>query len=93
MSRNTVRDLESCLQDSPPAAGRFSDILPRRRSAILAERFLFHRTQFPMKQKSRTPLIGYVRPLPFKVMLFLKNYLDATTLSTYAFSSSSLQPA
>jgi len=26
---------ESCLQDSPPAAGRFSDIIPLRRSAIL----------------------------------------------------------
>ena len=28
---------ESCLQDSPPAAGRFSDIIPLRRSAILPE--------------------------------------------------------
>ena len=28
-------------QDSPPAAGRVSDILPFRRSAILAERFSF----------------------------------------------------
>ena len=28
------------LQDSPPAAGRVSDILPFRRSAILAERLL-----------------------------------------------------
>ena len=27
---------ESCLQDSPPAAGRSSDILPLRRSAIIA---------------------------------------------------------
>ena len=26
---------ESCLQDSPPATGRFSDIIPLRRSAIL----------------------------------------------------------
>jgi len=26
---------ESCLQDSPPAAGRGSDILPLRRSAII----------------------------------------------------------
>ena len=26
---------ESCLQDSPPATGRFSDIIPPRRSAIL----------------------------------------------------------
>lgn len=34
-------------------AGRFSDIIPLRRSAILAERFLFHRTHFPMKQKTR----------------------------------------
>ena len=31
---------ESCSQDSPPAAGRFCDILPNRRSAILAERFM-----------------------------------------------------
>ena len=29
----------SYLQDSPPAAGRFSDMFPHRRSAILAERF------------------------------------------------------
>ena len=28
-------------QDSPPAAGRVSDILPFRRSAIRAERFYF----------------------------------------------------
>ena len=28
-------------QDSPPAAGRVSDIFPFRRSAILAERFYF----------------------------------------------------
>ena len=28
-------------QDSPPAAGRASDILPFRRSAIPAERFYF----------------------------------------------------
>ena len=26
---------ESCLQDSPPAAGRFSDIIPLGRSATL----------------------------------------------------------
>ena len=30
---------ESRLRDSPPAAGRVSDILPFRRSAIPAERF------------------------------------------------------
>ena len=30
---------ESCLQDSPPAAGRDSGTLPFRRSVILAERF------------------------------------------------------
>ena len=30
---------ESCLQDSPPAAGRFSDTLPLRRSAILSGAF------------------------------------------------------
>ncbi len=31
--------IESCLQDSSPAAGRFSDTIPFRRSAILAEHF------------------------------------------------------
>ena len=31
------------LQDSPPAAGRVSDIIPFRRSAILAERFSLDR--------------------------------------------------
>ena len=29
-----LSNIESCLQDSPPAAGRFRDILPCRRSAI-----------------------------------------------------------
>ena len=33
-------------QDSPPAAGRASDILPFRRSAILAERFYRMETKF-----------------------------------------------
>ncbi len=28
-------------QDSPPVAGRFGDIIPFHRSAILAERFCF----------------------------------------------------
>jgi len=38
-------------QDSPPAAGRASDILPFRRSACdPCEAFLFYRTHFPMKQ-------------------------------------------
>ena len=31
------------MQDSPPAAGHVSDIIPLRRSAILAERFLMDR--------------------------------------------------
>ena len=30
----SICKIESCLQDSTPAAGRFSDIIPRRRSAI-----------------------------------------------------------
>ena len=34
---------ESRRWDSPPAASRFSDTIPYRRSAIPAERFLFHR--------------------------------------------------
>ena len=33
--------IESCLQDFPPAAGRFCDIFHNRRSAIPAERYLF----------------------------------------------------
>ena len=31
------RKIESCSQDSPPAAGRFSDTLPLCRSAILSD--------------------------------------------------------
>ena len=46
---------ESSLLDSPPAAGCDSGTLPFRRSAILAERFCFHRTNFPMKQKRKLP--------------------------------------
>ena len=37
------------LQDSPPAAGRASDILPFCRSAILAERFYRMETKFPIR--------------------------------------------
>ena len=44
------------LQDSPPAAGRNGDMIPFRRSAILAERFWFHRTHFPMKPKEAAAL-------------------------------------
>ena len=36
-------------QDSPPAAGRASDILPFRRSAIPAERFYRMETKFPIR--------------------------------------------
>jgi len=36
-------------QDSPPAAGRVSDILPFRRSAIRAERFYRMETKFPIR--------------------------------------------
>ena len=36
-------------QDSPPAAGRASDILPFRRSAIRAERFYRMETKFPIR--------------------------------------------
>ena len=39
-------------QDSPPAAGRVSDILPFRRSAILAERFYRMETKFPYDKNS-----------------------------------------
>ena len=41
------------LQDSPPAAGRVSDILPFRRSAILAERFYRIETKFLYDKKGR----------------------------------------
>ena len=47
------RKIESCSQDSPPAAGRFSDTLPLCCSAIPRSVFLCHRTKFPMTQKSR----------------------------------------
>ena len=40
------------LQDSPPAAGRVSDILPFRRSAIRAELFYRMETKFPYDKKS-----------------------------------------
>ena len=36
-------------QDSPPAAGRVSDILPFRRSAIRAEHFYRMETKFPIR--------------------------------------------
>ena len=39
-------------QDSPPAAGRTSDILPFRCSAILAERFYRMETKFPYDKNS-----------------------------------------
>ena len=39
-------------QDSPPAAGRVSDILPFRRSAIRAERFYRMETSFPYDKNS-----------------------------------------
>ena len=42
------RKIESCSQNSPPAAGRFSDTLPLCRSAIPRSVFLCHRTKFPM---------------------------------------------
>ena len=38
-SLDTRHKKESCLQDSPTAAGRFSDTLPLRRSAILSGAF------------------------------------------------------
>ena len=49
------------LQDSPPAAGRASDILPFRRSAILAERFYRMETKFPIREKLRVGLISPTR--------------------------------
>ena len=38
-------------QDSPPAAGRASDIIPLRQSAILAERFLSYRNEVSYTMK------------------------------------------
>ena len=43
-------------QDSPPAAGRASDILPFRRSAIRAERFLSYGNEVSYK-KGAPPLL------------------------------------
>ena len=51
-TKKSLNEKESCKQDSPPAAGRFSDILPLRRSAILSGAFLCHRTKFPMAQET-----------------------------------------
>ena len=39
---------EARLRAFPPAVGRFCGIIPFRRMAIPAERFLCHRTHFPM---------------------------------------------
>ena len=45
-------------QDSPPAAGRASDILPFRRSAILAERFLSYGNEVSYTIKKPRPCKG-----------------------------------
>ena len=42
-------------QDSPPAAGRASDILPFRRSAIRAERFLSYGNEVSYTIKKNVP--------------------------------------
>ena len=42
---------ESCLQDSPPAAGRICDMIQLRRSAIPAKRFCVIGTKFPITQE------------------------------------------
>ena len=42
-------------QDSPPAAGRASDILPFRRSAIRAERFLSYGNEVSYTIKNNVP--------------------------------------
>ncbi len=47
------------LQDSPPAAGRVSDILPFRRSAILAERFYRIETKFLYDKKEMQNCISF----------------------------------
>ena len=46
---------ESCLQDSPPAAGRICDIVQLRRSAILAEHFLCNRNEVSYYTKRHLP--------------------------------------
>lgn len=46
---------------SPPAASRFCGNVPFRRMANFSERFLFHRTHFPAKQKNAEP---WKFPLP-----------------------------
>ena len=42
------RQLESCSQNSPPAAGRFSATLPLCRSSLPRSVFLCHRTNLPI---------------------------------------------
>ena len=58
-------------QDSPPAAGRVSDILPFRRSAILAERLLSYGNE--VSNTMRKPL--YIPAQRFICFLFYFAYL------------------
>ena len=50
-----INKKESRLRDSPPAAGRFSDTIPSRRSAILAEHFYSIGRIFLLNKKERIP--------------------------------------
>ena len=67
--------IESRLRDSPPAADRFSDMIPYRRSSILAERFYVIGT-LSYDIKKLPPRIG--RKLLFRVI----NHLN---IPSYAF--------
>ncbi|MCC2727816.1 hypothetical protein LK490_18355, partial [Blautia sp. MSK22_86] len=68
---------ESCLQDSPPATGRFSDIIPLRRSAILPGG-LFNlqenSTKFPVNQKMTLRRGSFLCIKVILTFVFLSNF-------------------
>jgi len=59
---------ESRLPASPPEAGHLGGNIPFRPIEVFAERFLFHRTHFPVKQKSHPACLqnDFCRA-PFKI--------------------------
>ena len=61
-------------QDSPPAAGRASDILPFRRSAIRAERFLSYGNE--VSYTIKMPCAGSAPKAQDLVFLFLYSARD-----------------
>ena len=60
-------------QDSPPAAGRASDILPFRRSAIRAERFLSYGNEVSYTIKKENIISDVLFSMLSSVSFFLPN--------------------